>query len=259
MMSPVAAVSERVIGSGRRVTQGPRSTVAQSRAMTPTRGWFYPAMAVVCLLIVLAGFAPTYYLRAADAPPLPAITQVHGLVFTAWMLLFLAQVTLVATGRRVVHTRLGVIGAVLAAVMIVLGLVVSLDSARRAVAAGNGDEALAFLIVPLGSMLSFGVLIGWAVAYRTRIDIHRRLMLMATIAILPAAIGRIPQMGDPLPFTVIFLGLLMAPVVADRLAGRPLSRLSLWGGLVLYVYELGRFMSQQSSWWMAIARWLVPA
>lgn len=232
-------------------------TVAECPAMTPTRGWFYPVMALVCLLIVFAGFAPTYYLRADDAPALAAITHVHAVVFTGWMLLFLAQVTLVATGRRALHKQLGVVGVIVAAAMVVLGVVVSLDSARRAVVAGQGDEALAFLIVPLGSMISFATLIVAAVACRAQTDLHRRLMFMATVAMLPAAIGRIPNMGDPLPFTLVFLGLLWAPLVADRLAGRRLSRLSLWGGLVLYAYELGRFFSQQSEWWMAIAKRLV--
>lgn len=225
--------------------------------MAPARGWFYPGMAMACLLTVAIGFGPSYYLRPADAPPLPLLTHIHGVVFTAWILMFLAQVSLVAAGWRDRHRVLGVAGAVLAIGMVVLGVVVALASARRGVAAGQAREALGFLIVPLGDILSFAVLAGCGIAYRTRTDLHRRLMLMATIATLPAAIGRMPGLDQPGPFSVYFLALLAAAPIRDRLAGRRPHPVSLWGGIAVYVSELGRFMAQQSPVWLAIAERLV--
>ena len=225
--------------------------------MARARGWFYTGMAVVSLVTVLVGFAPTYYLRPVDAPPLPFLTGVHGVVFSAWMVLLLAQTSLVAVGRRDTHRAVGSAGAVLAAGMVVLGVIVALESARRKVASGNTADGYGFLIVPLGDMVSFSILVACAVAYRARTDIHRRLMLLATISILPAAIGRIPGLGDPLPFSVYFLALIAASPIRDHLAGRRPHPLSLWGGIALYAFELGRFMAQQSAAWLWIARRLV--
>jgi len=221
--------------------------------MTPARGWFYPAMAVVTLATVFAGFAPTFYLRASGAPALPMLTQVHGLVFSAWVLVLLTQVSLVATSRRTLHKRLGVAGGTLAVAMVILGVTVALAQARREVAAGHGDEALSFLIIPLGGMVSFATLVACGLAYRSRTEIHRRLMLLATIAILPAAIGRIPGLEHPAAITLYFLALLAAAPVHDLVSGRRPHPVSLWGGVALLVYELGRFLVSKTAAWRAIA------
>ena len=60
---------------------------------------FFTGMALVSLLTMLVGFAPTYFLRNTDLPPLTSFYHLHGLVFTAWILLFLAQTALVAAHR----------------------------------------------------------------------------------------------------------------------------------------------------------------
>ena len=63
-------------------------------------------------LIVFVGFAPTYYLRAFyHADPLPSVFRIHGLVFTAWVVLFVVQTALVSARRTDIHRRLGVVGA----------------------------------------------------------------------------------------------------------------------------------------------------
>ena len=82
---------------------------------------FFTGMAVGILVLALAGFARTYFLRpvlADPAPPLPALPpliHLHGLLFTAWVVLFLGQVRLVAVKRVALHRRLGVGGSVPAA------------------------------------------------------------------------------------------------------------------------------------------------
>jgi hypothetical protein len=214
-------------------------------------------MAVATLATVFAGFAPTFYLRPPDAPALPMLTQVHGLVFTAWVLVVLTQVWLVAAKRRTLHKRLGVAGGTLAVAMIVLGVTVALAQARREVAAGHADEARSFLLIPLGGMVSFATLVATGLAYRARTEIHRRLMLLATIAILPAAIGRIPGFQSPAAITAYFFALLAAAPVHDLLMRRRPHPVSLWGGLAVFVYELGRFLFSKTEMWRAIAERIV--
>ncbi len=214
-------------------------------------------MVVAIVATVFAGFAPTYYLRPSDAPPLMALTRIHGLVFTAWVLLFGLQVWLVESGRRETHRRLGLAGAALALAMIVLGYLVAIAAARRDAATGNPDEALGFLIIPLGDLLAFTVIVGAGLWRRGTPDLHRRLMLLATLALLPAAIGRIPGFDSPALFVPYFLALLMAQPAHDWWTrGRP-HPLSVWVGLAVLASELARFFSQQTPWWRAIADWLV--
>ena len=90
-----------------------------------------------------------------------------------------------------------------------------------------------------------------------RPELHRRLMLLATLAILPAAIGRIPGFDHPALFVPYFLALLAAaPIHEWRTRGRP-HPLSLWAGLFVFASELGRFMVQEAGWWRALAARLV--
>src|SRR5688572_12309923 len=88
----------------------------------------YLLAAIVVPLIVLIGFARTYYLKGFFAtPPIPSrFVHFHGIVMTAWVALFIVQVSLVATRRTKTHQRLGVLGAVLAALVVVVGVLTAL-------------------------------------------------------------------------------------------------------------------------------------
>ena len=61
---------------------------------------FYTGMALAIAITVFAGFAPTYYLRTYyQTTPLGGLRHLHGLVFTAWVLLFVIQTALIPAGR----------------------------------------------------------------------------------------------------------------------------------------------------------------
>ncbi len=151
--------------------------------------WFAAFMPI----IVLAGFARSYYLKGFFGfPPLPSLlVHMHGIVMTSWVVLFVTQVTLVATGRTKTHQRLGVFGALLAALIVIVGVLTAIAGAARG--ASPGPPPLRFLVIPLGDMLVFAILIGTALYFRRRrLDIHKRLMLLAAVNLLAPAIARIP-------------------------------------------------------------------
>src|SRR5207244_4681037 len=133
---------------------------------------------------VAAGFAPTYYLKPLfAAPALPLSIHIHGALFTTWVLLFVAQTSLVAANRTDLHRRLGVVGAVLAITMVATGTAVAIGSARMArPALGVLARAspLFVLVIPLASVVVFTILVGLGLYYRRRADAHKRLMLLAT-------------------------------------------------------------------------------
>ena len=88
----------------------------------------------------------------------------HGVAFSAWMVLVLTQSLLVRAGQVQIHRRLGIAGAVLAAAMVVLGVQI----ARVAAAQGTigllaHRPPLEFLIIPLGQVLIFGGLVATAI------------------------------------------------------------------------------------------------
>jgi len=228
----------------------------------------YLLAAVIIPLIVLAGFARTYYLKGFFAtPPLPnLIVQVHGVVMTAWVALFIVQVTLVAKRRTKLHQQLGILGAFLAALVFVVGILTGLYAAARFVdnpslVPAGGPSPLPFLIIPLGDMVVFAILISTALYYRRRLDIHKRLMLLAAINLLVPAIARIPLSfianGGPLAFFGLADLVLIGFVTFDTIRHKRLHPAFLWGGLLIVVMQPLRILFAGTHAWNSLAAALV--
>jgi hypothetical protein len=155
---------------------------------------FFPGMAVLMLASVFVGFGPTYYWAGMFKAPLPnLLIHIHGAVFSCWILLLIVQTSLVAAGRVDVHRRLGLLGFGLAWLMVVLGLLAATDFQVRFFAPGDlGLRVRAFYAVPLTAMIAFSTLVYFAFHNRFNPAAHKRLILIATIAILDAAFDRWP-------------------------------------------------------------------
>ena len=218
---------------------------------------FYGLAALAAALIAFAGFARTYYLGGAfDAPELPGLVHLHGLVMTAWIVLFAVQAGLVAAGRVDLHRKLGVAGAVLAALVVVVGIATAVDGARRGVS--PGPPPLVFLAIPLGVILVYGTLVAAAIANRRRPDWHKRLMLLAAISVLTPAIARIPIDALQAGGIVAFMGLTdlfaIACIAWDAARNRRLHPAFLRGGLFLVLSHPAMLALAGSAFWMEIAR-----
>jgi hypothetical protein len=92
----------------------------------------YFASGALISTVMFVGFAKNCYLRAwIGTRPITVMVHVHGLVMTAWILLFLMQTLLIAKGRTDVHRKLGVAGAFLAFIVVALGIYTILNSISR--------------------------------------------------------------------------------------------------------------------------------
>ena len=223
--------------------------------------FFYTGMAVLAAAIVFAGFARTYYLKAHFAtPPLRPLVHFHGILFTSWIVLFLSQASLVAAKRTDIHRRLGLAGGVLAVLMVCVGSLTAISAARRGFAPPGAPPPLVFLVIPLFDMLVFAVLIAAAFLYRRQPDTHKRLMLVATIALLDAAIGRLPfafiLKNGPLAFFGLADLILLACIFYDIVTRRRLHPAYLWGGILLIVSQPLRLLIGGTSAWLTFAHWL---
>jgi len=221
---------------------------------------FYSWAAAVAAVVVLLGFARTYYLKTVfGAPELPLLRHLHGLVMTSWFVLFIAQARLVAARRIELHRRLGVVGAGLAVLILAVGTTVAIDAARRG--SSPGPPPLVFMVIPLVDMAVFAVLVGTALWFRRRTDIHRRLMLLATLSLLPAAIARIPLELIRSSVVLAAFGLadlfILACVAYDTFRARRLHPAFGWGGLLVVASHPLRLLLAGTAMWMRFARWLV--
>jgi hypothetical protein len=218
---------------------------------------FFGAMSAVILAIVFVGFMRTFYLSSYfGRPALSTLRVVHGTAFTSWVVLFAIQTSLIAAGRRDLHRRLGYAGALLAALMVPLGFTLAIEAARAG-RAPLGLTPLEFLIIPVFDMLVFAPLVAAAVYYRRQADIHKRLMLIATLSLLGAALARVtgtPGAGGPLVFFGVADLLILAGAIYDRRTrGRVLPAYK-WGGGFVVGSQVLRLALVKSAVWMAVAQ-----
>lgn len=227
---------------------------------------FFSAMAVAMAAVVFIGFARTFFLTFLFEPdpyaPPEMIFYVHGVFFAAWMVLLIVQPTLIRTGRVEQHRRLGRLGAVLATVMVVIGIWSSLVAAGRPDGfIGVSAPPLEFLALIVFNLIMFGLLVGLAIVLRRKGPYHKRLMLLATVNLLQAAVVRIPfefiANGGPLVSFLlpdIFIVLL---VIWDLGVLRRIHPATLWGGLAIVASLPLRLWISDTQPWLAVADFAV--
>ncbi len=225
----------------------------------------YGGMAAALGLTVLAGFAPSYYSRFLEGGPTATLSggpftrlvHVHGALFTAWMVLFVIQTALVASRKVAMHRRLGIAGAVLAAGMVVTGTLVAIATAARGSSAA-GMTPLAFLVIPLFDMVLFATFVTIALIRRRDREAHKRLMLLAYISIVTAAVARLPgvlSLGPPAFFGLSFLFVIAAGIYDFVTRGR-VHRAYLWGGAFILISVPVRLAISSTAAWRAVAEML---
>jgi hypothetical protein len=249
----------------------PRSTVLQKPRY---RDRFFLGMAVAAAVSMLLGFARTYYLKTLfPTPSFPLLFHIHGALFTAWMLLLVLQVSLVATRKTALHRKVGWIGVALMVAMVITGTLVSIAAARghgpvsAAVQRGElawvrvGIPRVEVLLMNLAAMLLFAVFAAAGFAFRARPDAHKRFMMLATIGLLPAAIGRaaITLLGVFHPALLVgsIAFFVLAMAIHDRRTGKHVHPVTLWGGLMLIVSFPARMAVAKTDLWLSAAAWLI--
>jgi hypothetical protein len=199
---------------------------------------FFGGMAVLLCVIVFLGFFRTFFGVGFVKAPLPnLILRVHGIVFTAWMLLLVTQAALVSTGRVAWHRTLGIVAFGLSPLMIGLGVIAAIDALGRKVSIGPLDPATS-LALPLVNITAFAIVIAAAWKARRRPDAHKRLVVLATVSLSTAALGRIPwtQLDlSPAVGPVIGLAALILLLVAyDVLSLRRVHRSTMWAAPLVF-------------------------
>jgi len=222
---------------------------------------FYTGMSIAIAIVVFAGFSRTWFLRSyfPQTQALIPLLIVHGTIFTSWIALFVVQTTLVATRRTRTHMRLGVAGGVIACLILIVGTITAIVRAKGPSPIPDINP-LAFLTIPLGDLLIFALLVGGAFYFRRKADTHKRLMLLATIAMLPAAVARIPigfiATGGPLVFFGL-ADLFILPCLAFDVVtrGKP-HRATVLGGALIVVSHPLRMIIGVTHAWIVFATWL---
>lgn len=225
---------------------------------------FFSLMAIISAATIVAGFANTYVPKVVTgAPALPPIIHFHAAVFTSWLALFVAQTTLVLSGRTAVHRRLGIAGVVLAGLMLGVGTATAIAVARlghRGIPGVEFPTAEGFLLLNLAAIFVFATLVGAGAYFRRNPQVHKRLMLMATVGgLVGPGVSRLPfASGRPPVIGMLVLAFLFAGPVYDLVTRRRVHPAYLWGGL-LALASIPPIVEQVSATaaWHSSASWLM--
>jgi hypothetical protein len=222
--------------------------------------FFYIGSAAIFAALVLLAFGKRYYLGAFyDSQELPRLVQIHGAVMTGWVVLLIAQSGLVAAHKVKWHRKLGILGAAWAVLVVALGSATTIHAAAREVQGHTDMESLQLTItgLELVQMLLFAAFVATAVLMRSRIDYHKRLMLLTIVCMLPSIIPRLPVdfFQSILSILLAVYVVLAALIAVDAYRERKLHpAFAVGGGLIVTSLQLAFFGVYTPAWHSFLAR-----
>ena len=262
----------------------PATPTASSTSLTALIDrWIFVFMAAMLIVVTLVGFIPDSVMKvgmveAGKRPPFPLVLHFHAVAMGSWLLLLLAQTSLMATGRRAGHMQLGLASMVLGPAVILIGFVLvptmyqQVWNTVHATPGGPNAEGLAqvatrgniaLIQIQVGSL--FAILVTLAVRARKRdLTLHKRLMVLAPIVAMPAAVDRMKWLPATLPVSPLsaqlYVLLLAAPMFAWDLyrLGYVHRAYVIWLGLVLST-DAVVLLLWNNPWWQSVVPGLLGA
>lgn len=220
--------------------------------------WIFVFMAALFFATALAGFVPDSFMKAdlvaaSKRPPFPLILHVHAVLMGAWLTLLLVQATLMATGNRAYHMKLGIASVVLAPAIVVTGIILvptlyAQYSNAAALATGADLAGYQADLVRKGNILMrqmqagllFSLFVVLALrARRTDPAFHKRMILLATVVPLPAALARVPWLPSTMPTSPLSVDLFTLLWIAP-----------------LFLWDLHRQRRVHRAYWVWLAFWI---
>ncbi len=201
---------------------------------------FFTTTAFLMLLIVVVGFSHTYFSKGAVFAHLPSLlVHFHGAVFSSWIVLFVVQTCLISASNYRLHRKLGVLGGVLAVLMVILGTLVPFGTLRRGAHLPSFFTPASFLWGNVLGIWLTGAIIAVAIWQRRNGPLHKRLMFIANVTLMGPALSRMllfyPIAGrHPVMVMIVVPALLLVGLLAlDLYTWRKPLLVTIFG-LVIY-------------------------
>ena len=243
-----------------------------SGSVASTRGsflerHFHASMAWFFVIVAIAGFAPRSLAIVSGAmrsPPL--VVHLHAAVMASWVSLLAVQATLSLAGRMDLHRKSGVASLVVAPLVFIMLIAVTIIRQNAAAGTPAGPIVNNILLVQIRSIVLFPTFLIWAL--RTRLtdpEMHKRMMLLATLMLLDAAIARmswLPYNEFPKSYLAvhIYLLLLLVPALLYDLIRRGrIHRAWVWGLALTLPWVVATELVWGSHWWREFGPKLVGA
>jgi hypothetical protein len=185
-------------------------------AVNPRSEPFFPIMTLVVIVFILLGFGSAILGRGGGYVPAPLLI-VHGSLTLSWFVLTLVQAFLIRRSNFALHKKLGWASLVLVLAMVVMGYRVTAHAMTNPDWSIGGMDNIASSIVPFFDILTFLIMYALGVSKRKDREAHKRLMVLAGIVMMDAAVARtaILLFGIPLLTLLFELAILLAFLVYD--------------------------------------------
>jgi len=223
------------------------------------RPQFFARSAVLMLVLVLASFSFTYFAPVATGSKRFSIMlHIHGAAYFAWILLYVWQSRLVATGRVARHREFGLAGIALSSVMVPLGVALAIEAARRRAAAGN-PHPFDFTLYNVVDILTFAIMMTASIAAVTRHpDWHRRFTFGAALCLVGPSLSRwLRVIPESPPWTDLLPNLsadlfLIALLLHDRRTSGRVHPATWWVIAALVPVHAATPFLIDSGWWRGL-------
>jgi hypothetical protein len=218
---------------------------------------FFLGYALAAAASLLIGFAPSYLLpllgmeTALARHGLPLLVHLHGIVFFAYLALYVGQTWLAATGRTAVHRRVGtMLGPPMFVALLLMGVAISIWGPERI---ASEPAAVVFLAWLAGDIAMITAFMGGALLLRRDPASHKRLMALAMAVMVAPGLGRVIGWFAPESLTGLWLPpalFALALLAFDLSRSRPLPRATAWGVPVLLLSQGLRIWAMESPAWL---------
>ncbi len=246
-------------------------TIAIARPMTAgaasTERLFHAGMAWLFVVVAVTGFAPRSLAIVTGLMPLPPlVVHLHAAVMASWVTLLAVQATLSLTGRMDLHRKWGLASLVVAPLVLTALIAVTIVRQNDAHGTPGGPIVNNILFLQIRSIVLFPVFFVWALrARRTDPQTHKRMILLATLMLLDAAIARmswLPFNQFPKDYLAVHLYLLLLLVPAllfDLIRLQRIHSAWLWGLALILPWVIATEFVWGSQWWRNFGPKLVGA
>jgi hypothetical protein len=184
--------------------------------------YFYFFMSLLIGAVVVYGFGPMLDQRFLHpSHPKPFLLSIHATIFSAWVVFYIVQSTLVRSGNVGIHRRLGWFGVGLGIAIPIIGTITAVTMRRFDLLDPELALRAPLLRTALLDLTSFTIPFALAIYWRRKPELHRRLMLIASCALTAAAFVRFPAAFHAWPWFYVGVDfLVLLGVLRDLIVNR---------------------------------------
>lgn len=232
------------------------------RPLPTKRANYFFTASLIALAVVLTGFFKTFIIpsfqRTFEAP---LVIYLHGGFLFLWSLVFVAQ-TLLIRKRFKLHRLLGFSSLILVGGVVISTMASGVYVMKRDLAAGFGEIATSSLVGTFTTPFVYATLVVAGIFYRRKPEIHKRLMLLAMIAILWPAFFRFRHYFPLVPNPELVFGFLvpnsmiLLAMIWEKLTVKRVHTVYLTAGVALFAENATETWFFDSPGWRIVAHWL---